>query len=117
MLEKAILQAEQCLFRCQLELKKLQDSTRCDASPNQVDFDVDLQQINHSWKDFVASSNKFFSMLKLGAKSNTKSEPWFGRISHFRKKDELLNYMHQARHGEEHELEEIIEFMNSDSSF
>jgi len=64
-----------------------------------------LPEIETAWWSFLLAAAGIYSKLEQGAKGNGKSEAWFGRIKHIRKKDPLLSYMHHARNSEEHSLE------------
>jgi hypothetical protein len=58
--------------------------------------------------DFLTSSHRVFSKLAAGAQAG-KSSAWYGRIKRERKNDDLLAYMQQARHADEHGLEKIAD--------
>lgn len=59
------------------------------------------------WSNFLIFSNCIYTKLEQGSKSSPKSRYWFGKKKHERKKDPLLNYLHQARNSDEHRLEPI----------
>jgi hypothetical protein len=58
------------------------------------------------WSDFLVGSQRVFSKL-AAASTSGRSSAWFGRIKNARKNDPLLQYIHQARHADEHGLEPI----------
>ena len=64
----------------------------------------DFEPLTSAWVDFVFASNRFFSKLEQGSKSGNSSKNWYGRVKHLRRTDELMRYMHQARHSSEHSL-------------
>jgi len=71
------------------------------------------QDIRMAWEDFILASGTFYSCLEQGAKVSPKSQSWFGKIKSERKKDNLLQYIHQARNAEEHGIVEISAPRNS----
>jgi hypothetical protein len=64
------------------------------------------RQMSQLWSDYLAGSQRVFSKLAAAA-SGGKCSAWSGRIKNQRKNDELLQYVHQARHADEHGLEAI----------
>lgn len=60
-----------------------------------------------AWSKFIAASSTVYSKLEKGSKGNVKCEPWFGRVKHERKKDQLLRYVHHARNADEHGITDI----------
>jgi hypothetical protein len=68
-----------------------------------------LQELEPVWTDYLSAHNSIFTILEQGAKSEPKSRQWFGAKKQFRKKDPLLNYLHQARNADEHGIPSVIE--------
>jgi hypothetical protein len=64
-----------------------------------------FDELEEIWWRFLLSASGVYSKLEQGAKGNSKSEAWFGRVKHERKTDPLLQYIHQARNSEEHSIE------------
>ena len=62
-----------------------------------------------AWMTFLLAANGVHSSLEQGAKSNPQSRQWFGQKKNERRRDPLLQYLHQARNADEHGLEPIIE--------
>lgn len=76
---------------------------------NQV---LDAARMEILWSDFLIGSQRVFS--KLAAASEGKSAAWFGKIAKERGEDELLVYVHQARHADEHGLEKVASPVGGD---
>lgn len=112
----ALQKAEVCLKRCKKELETIKESTKIngrtafdfDRMPELNSFEKDLPKIAERWSDFLIAANRFFERLEEGSKSSGKCEAWYGRVTHQRRKDELLKYIHQARNSDEHGLANII---------
>jgi len=68
---------------------------------------TNLADVAQGWSSLLTESQRFFSKLDAGASGRSTS--WSGRIKHERKTDELLQYVHQARHADEHGLDDITE--------
>lgn len=58
-----------------------------------------------AWTEFLAQVSRLYSKMEQGSKGCGKSEAWFGRKKHDRKKDPLLSYLHHARDCEEHGID------------
>jgi hypothetical protein len=99
----AIKHAWEWLHQAQLSCKRLQSSKT-------------FSEIDRSWTSFLLASGTIYSKLEKGAKGDPKSEPWFGRIKHERKKDPLLSYIHHARNTVEHGITEITTHSPSELS-
>ncbi len=68
----------------------------------------DLDEAEEIWSDFLASINRIYVMLEAGAGKNTAASNWLGGVTHERRTDKLLTYIHHARNSHEHRLEEIV---------
>lgn len=62
-----------------------------------------------AWTDFLSAATAVYSKLEQGCKKHGPSEAWYGRKKKFRKDDQLLNYLHQARNSDEHGIERVVE--------
>ena len=60
------------------------------------------------WSNFLLAYHSIFSSLEQAVKGCSKSEPWFGRVKHQRRKDPLLAYLHQARNSDEHGIDKVL---------
>jgi hypothetical protein len=60
-----------------------------------------MDDVKREWSGFLIHANRVLVKLEQGAK-NTPSQPWFGTITHRRRTDPLLVYLHQARDASEH---------------
>lgn len=59
---------------------------------------------NRAWSEFLVQANRVYLKLKEGTKGQGPTEAWFGRKTHERKRDSLLQYLHHARNADEHTL-------------
>lgn len=66
-----------------------------------------MGEFSVAWSNSIMAINNIYSKLEQGAKGNKKSEYWYGKEKHCRRKDHLLRYMHAARNSDEHTLELI----------
>lgn len=82
-----------------------------EALPKTENFD----QFERVWVAILTEGNKVFSALDTGSKGDPKSEGWFSNIKGQRKNDELLRYMQEARHVEEHGIEEVTSMWHGDA--
>lgn len=64
------------------------------------------EQAAAGWSRFLNGSQKVYNKLCAGAKGHPESFSWMQRQLDIRKTDQGLAYVHQARHAEEHGLEE-----------
>lgn len=105
MLPLAIKQAEMCLQRCRQAYEKAVPTV--EELPEGTK--VSLTPVVEAWGDFLVAANRFYSKLKDGATNDPTSAHWFARKKGERKKDALLQYLHQARNVEEHGLGVAVE--------
>lgn len=68
----------------------------------------DYKPAERAWADFILAASTVYSKLEQGAKSDGKSNGWFGRKKKERKDDPLLRYLHFARNGEEHGIDRVV---------
>lgn len=68
-----------------------------------------FQQFEPAWTDYLVSLNTVYSILEQGSRGSPKSEAWFGRKKNERRRDPLLQYLHQARNSDEHGIEPVVE--------
>ena len=69
----------------------------------------DFETFNDIWYTFLVSSKNIYTVLEQGSKSSPQSRQWFGAVTGFRKDDELLQYLFEARNDDEHGLENSAE--------
>jgi hypothetical protein len=69
-----------------------------------LDTAITLADMHSAWSAFLLAAGGIYSKLQRGAKGDSKSVAWFGGITHVRKTDPLLSYIHQARNSEEHSV-------------
>lgn len=81
---------------------------RCRDSYETLRTCNDAQRFSDAWSDFLVAQQRVFTKLAAGA-TGGKSAPWFGKIKSVRNSDELLCYVHQARHTDEHGLAQIAD--------
>ncbi|MDP3655546.1 MAG: hypothetical protein Q8R45_01090 [Brevundimonas sp.] len=78
----------------------------------QAEYDKLFKGLNYAqfrpvWTQYLLALNSVFSKLEQGAKGCGKSEAWYGRQKHLRRKDPLLAYLHHARNSDEHGIAPI----------
>lgn len=64
----------------------------------------DVPIFQDRWHTFLVKSCSIYSILEQASKGNGRSEAWFGRKKHERKKDPLLSYIHHARNTEQYSV-------------
>lgn len=65
----------------------------------------EYQEFSETWYTFLGAAKSVYTVLEQGAKASAQSRQWFGGVKQFRKDDELLQYLFEARNDEEHGLE------------
>ena len=68
-----------------------------------------LDDFSDIWLNFLNAFKGIYTTLEKGSKISPQSRQWFGGKATFRRDDELLQYLYQARNDEEHGLEEVVE--------
>jgi hypothetical protein len=68
-----------------------------------------IGDLESAWTDYLVAHNSVFTILEQGAKVSPQSRQWFGGEKVVRKKDPLLNYLHQARNADEHDIPSVVE--------
>ncbi|WP_027991925.1 hypothetical protein [Sinorhizobium meliloti] len=71
----------------------------------------DHPEIVDLWDEFLHDLQAIFNAVGNAAGTNGKSQAWFARKKQERKNDELLQYLHQARHAAEHGIAPIASRM------
>ncbi|MET0589025.1 MAG: hypothetical protein ABWZ75_10950 [Novosphingobium sp.] len=71
-----------------------------DELPGCADYD----DFNDTWYTFLVAAKNVYTVLEQGAKTSSQSLQWFGGVKRFRKDDELLQYLFEARNDDEHGL-------------
>lgn len=64
-------------------------------------------EFSYHWQAFLTHWKGVYTALEQGAKASPQSRQWFGSKKTFRKNDELLQYLFQARNDAEHGLDEV----------
>ena len=82
---------------------------RAETALHDIEAAQTLAEVETAWSDFLTAAGRVFTKLEQGAKSNGKSNAWFGRKKHERRTDPLLQYVHHARNADEHGLAEVTE--------
>lgn len=70
-------------------------------------------EFEDAWYQFLVAANSADAILEATSRKDNISQPWFGGKIRQRKKDPLLNYMHQARNSDEHGIESVTEHVPS----
>lgn len=65
-------------------------------------------RITEYWYTFLFSANGIYTVLEKGAKISPQSRQWFGSKKNDRRRDQLLQYLAQARDDDEHGLNHVI---------
>lgn len=65
----------------------------------------EYQEFSDTWYTFLGAAKNVYTVLEQGAKASAQSRQWFGGVKQFRKDDELLQYLFEARNDDEHGLE------------
>lgn len=63
-----------------------------------------FEDLEDDWFVFLRAWKAIYTMLQEGANGFPRSEMWFGQQNAFRRKDQLLQYLYQARNDDEHGL-------------
>ena len=61
-----------------------------------------------SWKEFLSANERVFIRLAAATESCDEAKGWFRDVKKERDGDELLTYLHHARHVREHGLQRVI---------
>jgi hypothetical protein len=67
-----------------------------------------LAEAERDWSSLLINVQRTISKLAAGAKEGS-SAGWFGKIRHDQRHDPLVQYMHQARHADEHGVDRVAE--------
>lgn len=62
-----------------------------------------------TWYTFLVAAKNIYTVLEQGAKVSAQSRQWYGGVKDFRRNDELLTYIFEARNDDEHGLENSAE--------
>lgn len=84
-----------------------QAMTKLDECKTYADF-------QDAWLEFLLHANGVYAQLEQASKKTPQWRQWFGAKKRERKSDELLQYVHQARHSDEHTLEQVTEIDNGE---
>jgi len=79
-------------------LRRAKESLAQISVPGQQKF----ERLADHWSTFLIALNGVYAALEQGAKSSPQSRQWFGMKKNERRKDPLLQYLHQARNADEH---------------
>jgi len=93
---EAIAKAKKRVARASIALEAIRNATT-------------LAEMEVAWTDYLLAHNSTFTVLEQGAKVSPQSRQWFGGIKRTRRGDPLLNYLHQARNADEHDIPSIVE--------
>lgn len=68
-------------------------------------------EFSDAWYVFLHASKGIYTTLEQGAKATAQARQWFGAQDRFRREDELLRYITEARNDDEHGIEDVTEFV------
>lgn len=98
---------------CVVELNALEQAgirlARAQVALTDLKAADNFRDAERAWTDFLLAANTFFAKLEQGAKSNGRSNAWFGRKVKQRKDDPVLRYLKAARNSDEHGIERVTE--------
>ncbi len=69
----------------------------------------DVVSSKEAWRDLLNHIQRVHNYLNAAAKGSNAEVTWVQTQTNIRKNDELLQYAHQARHADEHGLEEVVQ--------
>jgi len=72
-----------------------------------------LDELAWAWSGFLTDAQRVFSKLREATRAGP-SKRWSEILQRTRDQDELLRYVHQARHADEHGLERIAQKQNGE---
>lgn len=101
--ESALRLAQRDLGRAANALNELQAADRAD-------------HVREHWSTFLEQHYRTLEKLDAATR-NTKHAPWFGRVTHERKKDPMLKYVHEARNVDSHGVTEITQKRSAGLTF
>lgn len=67
-----------------------------------------LKSLSQLWSEFLTENQRFYTRMVIACKTGPASA-WWGAIMKERNADPLLQYLHQARHADEHGIADITE--------
>ncbi|MCX7140509.1 MAG: hypothetical protein NT123_05280 [Proteobacteria bacterium] len=68
----------------------------------------DLNEYEKSWVDFLHYLDRAWNKLEKYARAGGSVQKHFSEVNRWRKEDELLRYLVQARNSDEHSIQEIV---------
>ncbi len=74
----------------------------------QMNVARDLRSLSSLWSEYLTEVQRFYTRMVIACKQGPSSA-WWGSIKSARNSDPLLQYLHQARHADEHGISEITE--------
>ncbi|RUV98327.1 hypothetical protein [Mesorhizobium sp.] len=76
-----------------------------------------LGAAEREWRNFLEHFARMFNKLLIACKGDTRAYPWFGKKKNEREKNPLLIYLSQARHSNEHSIEDSTEHVTTSITF
>lgn len=76
-----------------------------------------FSEFSDNWYVFLTSAKNIYTVLEQGAKTSPQSRQWFSDKAKFRKSDELLQYLYEARNDDEHGLGSSVEYQAEKHEF
>lgn len=65
------------------------------------------EEFQRNWRDFLIHAHGVYVQLEAACKNTPEGRQWFGAKKAERKKDPLMQYLHQARHADEHTVDVV----------
>lgn len=80
----------------------------CSEKAAAIAAERDFARSGRLWSEFLVEHHRWFTRMQQ-AFSKGPSSAWFGKLKAKRSTNELLVYMQQARHADEHGLDRVAE--------
>ncbi|EKZ9012743.1 hypothetical protein QNF07_004867 [Vibrio alginolyticus] len=79
-----------------------------DAAIERMKIASNFDDFDSEWRLYLNAIEKVFVKVERAAQPyRNKFEPWQGKFNKLRKKDSLLKYLKQARHADNHSIQDV----------
>ena len=100
---------EKALNKVQLRLRVAQNAVSSFANCETY------EAFREAWYVFLHAAKGIYTTLEQGAKKTPQARQWYGAKDRFRKNDELLRYITEARNDDEHGIEESTQYVDQET--
>lgn len=80
----------------------------CGEKLKEIRLARDFERAASRWSEFLTEHHRWFTKMQQAFQAGPSSA-WFGKLKALRRDDPLLAYLQQARHADEHGLDEVAE--------